>query len=200
MRIHPFSRLLLPTLFVTLALGTAPVATVTSTSSATTPTSTTTAACATPWGSLPKQAGSSSSKKVVDVRSGRHACFDRLVIDINAAGRGTPGFDVRYVTKVTRDGSGTTVPLRGGARLRVIVRAPAYDGNGRPTYRAAKWSELVNVAGYSTFRQVAWAGSFEGQTTIGIGVRARLPMRASVLRNADGTGHRVVVDVAHRWS
>ena len=47
-------------------------------------------------------------------------------------------------------------------------------------------------------RQVAWAGSFEGQTTIGLGVRARLPMRAFVL-NGPGDGLRVVVDVAHRW-
>jgi hypothetical protein len=90
------------------------------------------------------------------------------------------------------------VPLRGGAKLRVVVRAPAYDENGA-TYEAANWNELVNVSGYRTFRQVAWAGSFEGQTTIGIGVRARLPMRAFVVRGADGTGHRLIVDVAHHW-
>lgn len=199
MRIQPVSRRLLTTLFVTLALGTAPVATVTSMSSATTSTSTTTAACAAPWGSLPKQAGSMSSKQVVDVRAGRHACFDRLVIDINNAGSATPGFYVRYVGQVTRDGSGAVVPLRGGARLQVVVRAPAYDGNGRSTYRPADESELVNVTGYSTFRQVAYAGSFEGQTTIGLGVRARLPMRAFVMPGAAGTGHRVVIDVAHLW-
>ena len=198
MRIHRFSRRLLPTLFVTLALGTAPVAAVTSTSSAATSTTTTTSTCSAPWGSLAKQRTSSSTKRIVNVRSGRHACFDRLVVDINDAGLGTPGFDVRYVARVAQDGSGATVPLRGDARLRLIVRAPAYDENGS-TYEAANWNELVNVSGYRTFRQVAWAGTFEGQTTIGIGVRARLPMRAFVLRGADGTGHRVIVDVAHRW-
>jgi hypothetical protein len=198
MRIHPFSRRLLTTLFVTLALGTAPVAAVTPTSSAATSTATTTSTCSTPWGSLAKQRTSTSTKQIVNVRSGRHACFDRLVVDINDRGLGTPGFDVRYVTRVAQDGSGATVPLRGDARLRLVVRAPAYDGNG-PTYQAANWNELVDVTGYRTFRQVAWAGSFEGQTTIGIGVRARLPMRAFVLRGADGTGHRLIVDVAHRW-
>jgi hypothetical protein len=45
---------------------------------------------------------------------------------------------------------------------------------------------------------MAWAGSFEGQTTIGVGVRARLPMRTFVLSSTGG-GYRVVVDVAHRW-
>ena len=102
------------------------------------------------------------------------------------------------LTRVTQDGSGATVPLRGDARLRLIVRAPAYDANGA-TYEPANSRELVDVTGYRTFRQVAWAGSFEGQTTIGIGVRARLPMRAFVVRGADGTGHRLIVDVAHRW-
>ena len=73
-----------------------------------------------------------------------------------------------------------------------------HGDNRRVTYRPANEKELVNVAGYRTFRQVAWAGDFEGQTTIGLGVRARLPMRAFVLSSPDG-GHRVVVDVAHRW-
>jgi hypothetical protein len=96
------------------------------------------------------------------------------------------------------DGSGTLVPLRGGAQIRIIVHAPAYNERGRLTYRPANPRELVDVTGYSTFRQVAWAGSFEGQTTIGLGVRARLPMRVFVLPR-DGGGHRVVIDVAHRW-
>ena len=197
MRINPINRRLVTTLLATLALGTAPVAVMTS-ASATTSTNTATSTCSTAWGSLAKQRASTSTKQIVDIRSGRHACFDRLVIDINDAGAGTPGFDVRYVTRVAQEGTGATVPLRGGAKLRVIVRAPAYDGDGA-TYTAANWNELVNVSGYRTFRQVAWAGTFEGQTTIGLGVRARLPMRASVVRGADGTGHRLIVDVAHSW-
>jgi hypothetical protein len=197
MRINPINRRLITTLLATLALGTAPVAVMES-ASATTSTNTTTSTCPTAWGSLAKQRTSTSTKQVVNIRSGRHACFDRLVIDINDAGLGTPGFDVRYVPRVAQDGSGATVPLRGGAKLRVIVRAPAYDAKG-VTYTAANWNELVNVSGYRTFRQVAWAGTFEGQTTIGVGVRARLPMRASVVRGADGTGHRLIVDVAHSW-
>ncbi len=45
---------------------------------------------------------------------------------------------------------------------------------------------------------MAYAGSFEGQTTLGLGVRARLPFRAFVLAGP-GDGSRLVVDVAHRW-
>ena len=75
--------------------------------------------------------------------------------------------------------------------------APAYDSQGHPTFPATK-KELVDVSGFRTFRQIAGAGSFEGQTTIGLGVRARLPFRVFVL-DGPGTGSRLVVDVAHRW-
>ena len=57
------------------------------------------------------------------------------------------------------------------------------------------------MAGYSTFRQVAWAGTFEGQTTLALGVRARLPFRVFTLDGVPNSGDtpRVVIDVAHRW-
>ena len=103
-----------------------------------------------------------------------------------------PGADSR------QDGSGKLVPLAGGAKLRIILRAPAYDDDGRATYRPADKTRLTDVDGYRTFRQLAWAGSFEGQSTVGLGVRARLPFRVMVL-DGPGAGARLVVDVAHRW-
>ncbi len=103
-----------------------------------------------------------------------------------------------YVDAVYTDASGALVPLRGGARLQIVVHAPSYDVNGHPTYIPANPSELANVSGYRTFRQVAYAGSFEGQTTVGLGVRARLPFRAFALAGPVG-GSRLVVDVAHLW-
>lgn len=150
------------------------------------------------WGSSAKANGAAPTTGTLDdVRSGRHTCFDRLVLDVDDA-PGRLGHDVRYVSTVRMDGSGTALPLRGGADLRVTLRAPAYTNHGVPTYRPAHPRDLVNVTGYSTFRQVAWAGSFEGQTTIGLGVRARLPFRTFVL-DGPGDGARLVIDVAHRW-
>lgn len=154
--------------------------------------------CAVTWGSGPKVAAGMTSRQVTGVRAGRHTCYDRLVIDLNGAGRTPAGYHVSYVTNVVEDGSGQVVPLRGGAKLAVVVRAPAYDGHGRPTYTPANRRELVDVTGFQTFRHVALAGSFEGQTTIGLGVRARLPMRAFLLAGP-GTGQRLVIDVGHRW-
>lgn len=56
----------------------------------------------------------------------------------------------------------------------------------------------MSTSGYTTFRDVRWAGSFEGMSTVGLGVRARLPFRAFVLAGP-GSGSRLVVDVAHQW-
>jgi hypothetical protein len=151
--------------------------------------------CGIYWGSLPERASATETASLINVRAGRHPCFDRLVLDF--AGD-VDGYSVRYVPTVTMDGSGLPVPLRGGADLEIVAIAPAYDSNGRATYRPANPTELVSVAGWRTFRQAAWAGSFEGQTTIGLGVRARLPFRVFAL-DGPGSGSRLVVDVAHRW-
>ena len=147
--------------------------------------------CSTSWGSLAKADLTGSTGKVTGVRAGRHACFDRLVVDVTGD---LDGYVVRYVPSLVRDGSGIPVPLRGGAKLQVIATAPAIatDAWFLPN------GELLDPTGYRTFRHLAWAGSFEGQSTFGLGVRARLPFRVLVL---DGPGDRtrLVVDVAHRW-
>ena len=179
-------------LVAAVALG--PVVT---TASAAAPTAAAETTCRTAWGSQAEGQAARPTGEVTGVRSGRHTCFDRLVVDL---GRGAerPGFRVRYVDAVHEDGSGTVVPLRGGARLRVVVLAPAYDEQGAATYVPADRRELVDVTAYDTFRQAAWAGTFEGRTTLGLGVRARLPFRVFTL-DGPGTGSRLVVDVAHTW-
>jgi len=153
------------------------------------------ATCSVSWGSLTQTDPTMVSNQITNVRSGRHTCYDRLVIDL--AGPAV-GYRVRYVTNVTSPGSGAVVPLRGGAKLMIVVNATTYDDNGHETYRPANRRELANVTGYRTFRQVALGGSFEGRTTIGLGVRARLPMRVLVLAGPGG-GSRLVIDVAHTW-
>lgn len=152
--------------------------------------------CGITWGSLAKAAGSGSSSPITNVRAGRHDCFDRMVIDVAGS---ASGYAVSYVSTVHRPGSGTAVPLRGGAFLQVTVQAPAYNvATGAPGYLPANPAELVNTTGFATFRQLALAGSFEGSTTVALGVRARLPFAVSVL-HGPGTTTRIVIDVAHRW-
>jgi hypothetical protein len=158
--------------------------------------------CGITWGSQPKEAGGGAGPSygwVTDVRSGQHPCFDRLVVDL--VGSSGTGYDVRYVRTVLSDPKGDVVPLRGGAFLRVVVRMPAYDLQGNSTYDPTDPRELVPTSGYATFRQVALTGSFEGVTSIGLGVRARLPFRVFTLSGpgASVPGGRLVIDVANHW-
>jgi hypothetical protein len=88
--------------------------------------------------------------------------------------------------------------MDGDAVLTVVVNAAAHDDDYRPTYQPRDPNRAVDVTGFLTFRQVAFLGTFEAQTEIAIGVRARLPFRAFVL-SGPGAGSRLVIDVAHRW-
>lgn len=139
--------------------------------------------CSTAWGSTAEHAGSLSRAHISTLRTGSHACFDRMVVDLTGT---TAGYRVQYVNQVRSEGSGNVVPLRGGAHIQVTVLAPI--GSRIPA--------MPSTAGMRTFRQLAYAGSFEGQTTFGLGVRARLPFRVFVI---GGTTPKVVVDVAHTW-
>lgn len=150
--------------------------------------------CGITWGSLATTRTTLAPGPVTNVRAGRHACYDRLVIDLR--GR-APGYTVRYVSTFTGQASGQPIPLRGGARLAITVNAPATTAGGAPGFTPRNRAEVVTVAGYATFRQVRWDSSFEGYTSLGLGVRARLPFRVFTIQ--DATGSRLVVDVAHRW-
>ena len=159
--------------------------------------------CGIGWGSLPKQDFHYTTATISNLRAGRHACFDRLVVELGPREPGWPGpdangYQVRYVSQFTSDPSDRPIALAGGADLSIVVHARAVDDNGRQTYRPANAARAVNVAGFSTFRQVVFDGTFEGQTQIGLGVRARLPFRVFSLAGPGG-GSRLVIDVAHSW-
>jgi hypothetical protein len=155
------------------------------------------ASCGVSWGSLPKDLPEMDRSALVDVRVGTHACWDRVVFDLDGP---AAGYHVEYVDAVTQDGSGAVVPVPGGARLHVRLHHPSYDDQGNSTLPGAGVGEPVaHVPGFPTLRSVLYTGSFEGDTTIGVGTRARLPFRVFLL-DGPGDGARIVLDVAHRWS
>ena len=97
----------------------------------------------------------------------------------------------------------TPLLVAGGAVLQVVVRAPAYDANGRSTVPWGGTAVVIrpdqfDTGGFRTFEDLVWGGSFEGQSSFGLGVRARLPFRVLQL-DGPGAGTRLVIDVAHRW-
>jgi len=145
------------------------------------------ASCVVHWGTGAKHAGGMVRSKVLTVRAGEHRCFDRLVFDLGRGPRA--GFRVQYVRHIVGAGSGKRLHVRGGARLLITISAPA----ARRFPAAAR--NLVNVMGFRAFRQVRGAGSFEGITSVGLGVRTKLPFRVFTV-HGPGPGSRLVVDVA----
>ncbi|MCL6734607.1 AMIN-like domain-containing (lipo)protein [Streptomyces neyagawaensis] len=154
------------------------------------------AACPTGWGSGLKGVPDSGIVPLADIRTGRHDCYDRMVFDVPGGGDHI-GYYVQYVDQLHQVGSGDVIPVGGGAVLEVRIAAPSYDPEtGAVAYpgKAAKPLPGVDITGYRTFRDTRFAGSFEGETQIGLGVRARLPFRVTRLHD------RLVVDVAHSWT
>jgi hypothetical protein len=146
--------------------------------------------CAITWGSEPRSAQPTTRGPMVGLTAGRHECYDRLVFHVRTSAN---GYHVRYVDEMHEDVTGTPIPLRGDARLSVTVHAPAYDENLDSTYTYEDRAELVDVSDFETFRQVAWGNSWEGTSTVGLGVRDHLPFRVLVVPGG------IVIDVAHGW-
>ena len=95
------------------------------------------ASCAVTWGSGPKVAAGMTSRQLTGVRAGRHTCYDRLVIDLNGAGRTSCGVPrlLRQQRRRRRVGAGRLAERgrqarRGGSCTRLRRRTA-----GRPTRR-----------------------------------------------------------------
>jgi hypothetical protein len=101
--------------------------------------------CGIRWGSLAKVADSTEVAALMNVRAGRHACFDRLVLDF--AGD-SDGYDVRYVSEIRGVALQQPVALRGGARLAIVFQTPY--GPAEPAFWASydprNPRELIDVA------------------------------------------------------
>ncbi|MFN2506858.1 MAG: hypothetical protein ABR540_22035, partial [Acidimicrobiales bacterium] len=152
--------------------------------------------CGITWGSLAKAGGQPASQQALDfVRTGQHDCYDRVVYEFSGP---VDGYRVEYVPEVRTDGAGQVLAVAGGAVLRVRLEANVFDQLGHLHYPARVGDHVANVNGYRTLRDVVYGGCFEGATTFGVGVRARLPFRVFTLAGP-GTHSRIVVDFAHQW-
>ena len=151
--------------------------------------------CGIRWGSVAKAGGTASEHPLGAVRTGRHQCFDRVVFELD--GRAN-GYEVRYVSSLRTEGGGQQLGVAGGAILQVHLKANVFDQLGHVHYAKRPGAHVAKVGGYRTLRDVVYAGCFEGQTTFGVGTRARLPFRVLTLAGP-GAHSRIVVDVAHRW-
>ncbi|GGP48132.1 hypothetical protein GCM10010185_20050 [Saccharothrix coeruleofusca] len=125
---------------------------------------------------------------LTDIRVGRQASFDRVVLDLD--GR-RPEFFIRSVDQLFYDGSGLPVVIDGNHFLQVTsTPAAAHDDSGNPSYHGPHQFTTPSLA---NVQAVAITGDFEGHLTVGLGMRDDSWHRVLVLDNPT----RVVIDVGH---
>jgi hypothetical protein len=152
--------------------------------------------CGITWGSLPKVNEVLTPQALIDVRTGQHDCYDRVVFDFQGP---ATGYRVQYADNVYSQARGEKLNIGGGAKLDVTLLEPVYDETGVVTYSHHVNDHVANLNGYRTLRDVVYGGSFEGYTTFGVGTRARLPFHVFTMSGPGGHS-RIVIDVAHQWS
>lgn len=126
---------------------------------------------------------------VVDIRTGRHEGFDRVVYELG--GEGAPGWRVGYVDAAIQDGSGNEIPVAGNAVLQVLIDGSAYPFDSGVEQYDGPNPVLAEPGG--SVVEVNGSGVFEGVTQSFIGI-AEPGTPFSVYSLTGPT--RVVIDVA----
>lgn len=134
----------------------------------------------------PAPASPIGTAELTNIRTGRHAGFDRIVLDLAGP---QPGVTYQLVDELIEDGSGEIAWLTGEHFVAVTVSpAAAHDDSGAITYpgpRKFRTRDLTNVMA------VAVTGDFEAVLSIGLGTRYPSWVRVFTL----GSPTRVVIDV-----
>lgn len=121
---------------------------------------------------------------VVDVRTGEHDGYDRVVYEL--AGEGLPGWRVGYVDEAVEDPSGEVVDVDGDATLEVWV-----TGTGYPFDTGHEEFAEDLRPGAGDVEHVTRPLTFEGMTQSFVGLDEQRPFRVTLLEDPV----RVVVDV-----
>ena len=128
--------------------------------------------------------GSGGQAELFGAATGCHATFDRFVVRGRLA---TPGYDVRYVSKIVADGSGQTIGCWAPSA------SASSSGRRGPHEQRDQPLPSTLTPKCSNLRQVKKAGDFEGVVSYGLGLSRKTGFR--VFRLSGPT--RVVIDVAH---
>lgn len=127
-----------------------------------------------------------SQLTVTEVRSGSHATFDRVVVEL--AGDGSPGWYVSTTDRPVTDGSGRAVDYIGETALVIDVRG--LTGHGNPDKESP--ATPIDDAATETVRSITPLGISEGVQRVVIGLdKADPTFNVNVL---DGPT-RIVVDI-----
>ncbi|SDG33781.1 hypothetical protein SAMN05216553_107217 [Lentzea fradiae] len=112
-------------------------------------------------------ASAQSTPTLSGIRTGQHAGFSRVVLDLS----GLPSeHRVSEVTSVSQCGSGEPVTIAGGGVQEILsvtlIGAAAHDDNGNPTYTG---SRNFATPGLSNVRGVALTCDFEATLGVAVG-------------------------------
>jgi hypothetical protein len=130
-----------------------------------------------------------SSLVDADVRAGAHACFERVVFELQGTGT-FPGYWVRYQdAPLTDDPRGEPVAVAGSAFVVVNLESWMKSPEGQG-YQGPLRFTPENV---SHVKELVQLGDFEGMTTWAIGVDGKRPFQVSTL----DAPPRLVVDIAN---
>lgn len=139
------------------------------------------------WRTTPTVHHHNAVSRVVDLRYAEHAGFDRVVIDVR---RHLSGYRISYTKRLTYDGSGKKVPLKGRKKMTLTLRpAFAHNTSGDNIYRGPALKQVS----LPTLRGVAFTGDFEGVVSFGFTTRRKAPYRIFTMTNP----RRIVIDWKH---
>jgi hypothetical protein len=130
-----------------------------------------------------------SAPVVTSVRAAHHRGFDRVTVSLRGA---SPGFDVRFVSRLVRDPSGNPIDLLGPASLEFAL-LPA-NGHNPNTGASTITTALRKKWRLDQLRETAVIGDFEAVFTLGVGLSRRAPFRVLTLLHPT----RIVVDIRHQ--
>lgn len=110
-------------------------------------------------------ASAQSVPTLSNIRTGRHAGFDRVVLDMSGP---TADVRLREVTGVANCGSGFPVPMPDSAEILqvTVIGAAAHDDAGNPTYTGP---QNFATPGLTNVRRVALTCDFEAVLGIAVG-------------------------------
>ncbi len=131
------------------------------------------------------------SPRLVAIRTGTHPGYDRIAFDFD--GPAAPGYTIKYVPQITRDGSGAAVTLTGAAFLQVVFTpAAAHDMNGAVTVSPVP-TNPVNTS-FTALKSYVMSGDFEGYVSFGLGQQSKAGFKVGQT-SAAGNRWTVYVDV-----
>lgn len=126
-----------------------------------------------------------SELRTVDIRSGSHEGYDRVVFEFE--GNGTPEFHAGYSDEPLQQASGLPVDVPGEAALEIMIHGTSLDQTPDAKYAGKPTLGLAS----GNIKEVTNSGTFESVSQYFIGLDKQRPYKVTVLENPT----RVVVDV-----